>query len=135
MVANRLKITALVILLSAIMVAGFAGTSSAVPANPEPVEVSQPNGTKFKAYIRGDEFQSWVETEHGHTVVKNPKTKIWEYAEEDKDGNLVPSGITVDPGKAPPKDIPKHLKPKRNTEREKAFRNMLNEIRKNRPQK
>jgi hypothetical protein len=83
----------------------FHSASLAVTASPDPVEVKQPNGKKFKAFIRGDEFQGWVETEQGHTVIKNPKTKAWEYAKEKGPGYLVPSGIEVDPEKSPPKGI------------------------------
>jgi hypothetical protein len=103
----------------------FHSSSLAVPASPDPVQVEQPNGKKFKAFIRGDEFQGWVETEQGHTVIKNPKTKVWEYAKEKEPGNLAPSGIEVDPKKSPPEGIPLHLKPKRDTEREKSFKRNL----------
>jgi len=39
----------------------------AVPANPAVVQLMQPDGTKFNARNRGDERQSWVESEDGRS--------------------------------------------------------------------
>lgn len=55
-------------------------SARAVPANPEPVEVVQPDGTKFKMRIRGDEYFSWHETADGYAVVKDTDG-FWKYAQ------------------------------------------------------
>ena len=42
--------------------AGFANILAA-PALPNLLEITQPNGAKFKAYLKGDEYFSWWESE------------------------------------------------------------------------
>lgn len=91
------------------------------PASPDLIEVTQPDGSSFKIRKQGDEFQNWTETETGHTVLKNPKTKEWEYAVKNLDGSLGLSGQKVSPQQKTPTDLPKHLKPQRNTEAEKLL--------------
>lgn len=85
------------------------------PAAPDSIEIAQPDGTTFKAYMHGDEHQNWVEAlESGHTVVRNKESGYWEYAEKNQDGTLKSSGIKVDPtGKSAPLFIPKGIKPDR----------------------
>jgi M6 family metalloprotease-like protein len=91
------------------------------PASPDLIEVTQPDGSSFKIRKQGDEFQNWTETETGHTVLKNKKTKEWEYAVKNPDGSLGLSGQKVSPQQKTPTDLPKHLKPQRNTEVEKLL--------------
>ena len=87
--------------------------AAANPASPDPVSIHQPDGRSFTAFIRGDECQGWVETEKGYTIVQRKPTGAWEYAVKDAAGTLVPSGIVVSPGLAPPKGTPAHLTPPR----------------------
>ena len=91
------------------------------PASPDLIEVMQPDGSSFKIRKHGDEFQNWTETETGHTVLKNQKTKEWEYAIKASDGTLGLSGQKVIPQQKFPINLPKHLKPLRNTEAEKLL--------------
>lgn len=84
------------------------------PVSPYPVTVQQPNGDSFTAYMRGDEYRSWVETVEGYSVVRTSKG-VWEYARKGRRGRLVPSGIAVIPRQAPPKGTPAHLMPQRET--------------------
>ncbi len=100
----------------------------AAPASPDLLEATQPDGTTFKLRKRGDEFQNWIETEAGYTVLKNKKTKEWEYAIKQADGKLTRSGEKVVPHLPPPVHLPRHLKPFRNTEAEKAHAQTLQEI-------
>ncbi len=88
----------------------------AVPASPDPVEITQPDGSVFAAYVRGDEFQGWVETAEGYTIVRNEATGAWEYAATDAQGNLASSGVPVQPNVAPDAKVPLHLMPPRKTE-------------------
>jgi hypothetical protein len=100
-----------------------------IPANPAIVQLTQPDGTKFNARNKGDERQSWVETEDGYTIVRNTSHCLkdsgksdrcwWEYAVKDERGNLVPSGMAVTDGiDRIPADRrpPKGLRPPRRTE-------------------
>ena len=65
------------------------------PANPEPIQIAQPDGTKFLATMRGDEFQGWMETSDGQTIIKNPTSGFFEYASQNADGGLIPTGLIV----------------------------------------
>jgi len=75
----------------------FVGFSNifAVPAFPNLMEITQPNGSKIKAYLRGDEYFSWWESEKGVVLFRNLDSGYFEYAkisvinEKEK---LVPTG-------------------------------------------
>ena len=68
----------------------------AVPALPDLMEITQPNGVKFKAYLRGDEYFSWWESEKGEALFRNLDSGYFEYAKIsmiDEKEELVPTGI------------------------------------------
>ena len=75
--------------------AGFANILAA-PALPNLLEITQPNGAKFKAYLRGDEYFSWWESEKGTVLFRNLESGYFEYAKismiDDKE-KLVSTGI------------------------------------------
>ena len=75
--------------------AGFADILAA-PALPNLLEITQPNGAKFKAYLRGDEYFSWWESEKGTVLFRNLESGYFEYAKismiDDKE-KLVSTGI------------------------------------------
>ena len=74
---------------------GFANIF-AVPALPDLMEITQPNGVKFKAYLRGDEYFSWWESEKGEALFRNLDSGYFEYAKIsmiDEIEELVPTGI------------------------------------------
>ena len=75
--------------------AGF-GDIFAAPALPNLLEITHPNGAKFKAYLRGDEYFSWWESEKGTVLFRNLKSGYFEYAKisiiEDKE-ELVTTGV------------------------------------------
>jgi len=98
------------------------------PASPELLTLTNPDGTSFKAKIRGDEFQNWTEAENGYSVVKNPASKYWEYAEKASDGAFHGSGKVFTPNVIPLPDIPKGLKPDRNTSGEADHNRMIKDI-------
>ena len=79
----------------AMLFVGFANIF-AVPALPDLMEITQPNGVKFKAYLRGDEYFSWWESEKGEALFRNLDSGYFEYAKfsmiDDKE-ELVPTGI------------------------------------------
>ena len=43
----------------------------AVPADPTPSTVTQPDGSKLTLVLHGDEFMNYLTTADGYTVVKN----------------------------------------------------------------
>ena len=61
----------------------------AVPADPTPALVSQPDGSKLTVVLHGDEFFNYLTTTDGYTVVKNA-AGFYTYARVDGD-NLVAS--------------------------------------------
>ena len=75
--------------------AGFADILAA-PALPNLFEITQPNGAKFKAYLRGDEYFSWWVSEKGTVLFRNLESGYFEYAKismiDDKE-KLVSTGI------------------------------------------
>ena len=76
----------------------FAGYGDifATPAIPSLLEITQPNGAKFKAYLRGDEYFSWWESEKGTVLFRNLESGYFEHAKismiDDKE-KLVPTGV------------------------------------------
>jgi hypothetical protein len=77
---------------------------SAVPALPNLMEITQPNGAKFKAYLRGDEYFSWWESEKGVVLFRNLESGFFEYAKIsmiDEKEELVPTGIIFVSGEEP----------------------------------
>ena len=75
--------------------AGF-GDIFAAPAMPNLLEITQPNGAKFKAYLRGDEYFSWWESEKGTVLFRNLESGYFDFAKismiEDKE-KLVSTGV------------------------------------------
>ena len=75
--------------------AGF-GYIFAAPALPSLLEITQPNGSKFKAYLKGDEYFSWWESEKGTVLFRNLESGYFEYAKismiDDKE-KLVTTGV------------------------------------------
>ena len=83
--------------------AGF-GDIFAAPAMPSLLEITQPNGDKFKAYLRGDEYFSWWESEKGTVLFRNLESGYFEYAKIsmiDEKEELVPTGIIFVSGEEP----------------------------------
>ena len=79
---------------------GF-GFTFAAPALPTLLEITQPNGAKFKAYLRGDEYFSWWESEKGTVLFRNLKSGYFEYAKislTENKGGLVPTGVRFPAG-------------------------------------
>lgn len=83
----KTRATGLILRLAGLIFAVCALTQQtfAVPADPMPREVTQPDGTKFKLRLRGDEYFSWHETEDGYAIVQDAKDGFWKYAKPAKD--------------------------------------------------
>lgn len=67
-------------------------SSFAVPADPRPHTIKQPNGKTLTYYLRGDERIHWCETLDGYTLLNNEQGYL-EFACKNDDGDLVPSGV------------------------------------------
>ena len=75
--------------------AGY-GYIFAAPALPSLLEITQPNGAKFKAYLRGDEYFSWWESEKGTVLFRNLESGYFEFAKIsviDNEEKLVSTGV------------------------------------------
>ena len=66
--------------------------ASAVPADPTPGQVTQPDGTKLTVVLHGDEFFNYMTTVDGYTVVKN-EAGFYTYAR--LDGNSLVAGNLI----------------------------------------
>lgn len=98
----------------------------AAPALPLLIEITQPDGSIIKARQQGDEFQHWTETKNGYTILHNPRTKYWEYAEQDANDRLKSSGYRAMGQEFVPTHIPPRLKPPRNKKLELYRQKSLN---------
>lgn len=88
----------------------FSPKSMASQASPDPVVITQPDGSTFKAYIRGDEHHGWWETPSGFVFCKNPQNGFFEFAVSlNKHGKLSPSGLRV--GRDTPPGAAKTIRP------------------------
>ena len=64
----------------------------AIPADPTPMPVTQPDGTTLTIKLHGDEFFHYTTTLDGYTVLKNA-AGYYTYARQQADGNLVPGDL------------------------------------------
>lgn len=71
---------------------GMLQTMHAVPADPGPITIKQPNGKTLTLVQKGDEYFHWAITLDGYTLVRD-ETQTWVYAMPDANGNLVSSGV------------------------------------------
>lgn len=87
------------IILTIVLLTGFALNLLAVPAAPYLITFAQPDGSTFQAHLRGDEYFSWIEAENKMIIVKNKTSGYFEFAllkrDEKNRLKLAPSGIAV----------------------------------------
>ena len=101
----------------AMLIAVFCITTSvlmAVPANPDELEVRQPDGTAIKIHLRGDEWLNWVETVQGYTIAESEDGR-WRYVSKYDSGqrgrNSVPVFVSKLANESPPAGLEKHIRP------------------------
>ena len=102
---------------------GISGRSLcplAGPANRRIVTLVQPDGTTLQARPFGDEWYHGMETADGYTILRNPDSGWWSYAETTPSGALVSSSQRV--GILPPVGIPLHLRDTRSVARAEQMR-------------
>jgi hypothetical protein len=61
------------------------------PAIQNEIEFTQPDGTTFKGYLKGDSAFHWIESGND-IIVYNPKDKYYYKAIVDREKGLIPSG-------------------------------------------
>jgi M6 family metalloprotease-like protein len=64
----------------------------AVPACPQPIEFTQPDGSKVTILLKGDEKVKWAETDDGYTIIFNRKG-FYEYAVLNTASELEATGV------------------------------------------
>ena len=64
----------------------------AIPADPKPVTINQPNGEELTIIPKGDEYIHWSETLDGYTLLVNSDA-YYCYAQLNASGDLEPSAI------------------------------------------
>ena len=75
----------LLILLAAV-------NTNAAPLENVPQKITQPDGTVLQCFASGDEFYNWLHCADGYTIIQNPETGFFVFA--DKVGNeLVPTNL------------------------------------------
>jgi M6 family metalloprotease-like protein len=96
-----------VLLIIAIMAIVFVASTHANPVGNRVRTFTQPDGVKFEGVLKGDEHFIFGETTDGYSIIKDPTTNYYTYAQL-KDGLLVPTNYIV--GKSTP-PYPQHLRP------------------------
>ncbi len=82
------------VLIAAALQFALGATALAIPANPNPFQAQQPDGTPILLRVRGDERFSWIEDASGYAVVKQEGRFV--YAGTD------PAVAAIEVGKADP---------------------------------
>ena len=67
-------------ILIALILTGFAVKLLAVPAAPFLITFAQPDGSTFRAHLKGDEYFSWIETENKQVLVQSKASGYFEFA-------------------------------------------------------
>ena len=88
-----------IISLLTFVLASFTVKLFAVPAAPYLITFAQPDGSTFKAHLKGDEHFNWIETEKKMILIKSKTSGYFEFAliKRDEKNRLIlfPSGIPV----------------------------------------
>ena len=65
----------------------LVGNIWAIPADPTPFKIQQPDGREFQARLHGDEFLHFITTTDGYTVIKSTDG-FYKYAIQDNNENV-----------------------------------------------
>ncbi len=76
------------LILFFVSVLAVKGQVNKAPANPNPIEYQQPDGTMLLFSLKGDEYIHWGETIDGYTLLSNKKGG-YVYAKLNSNGDLV----------------------------------------------
>ncbi len=96
---RKFILTAIILTLSVFIFLPFH-TIHAAPLYDMPVTVTQPDGTSIQLFASGDDYYNWLHDKAGYTVLRDPATGYYVYADL-LDGRLVPTSLV--PGHDDPK--------------------------------
>ena len=82
------------ILLTAFLLSLFFVSQAAYFEN-IPRQLIQPNGDTLKCFISGDEYYHWLHDADGYTIIQNPSTGYYVYADKIGD-KLIPTSFVAD---------------------------------------
>ena len=88
MIEAKMKKNLIMLLMTGLL----ALSMHAIPADPTPMPVTQPDGTTVTIKLHGDEFFHVTTTLDGYTVLKNA-AGYYTYARQQADGSLVPGDL------------------------------------------
>lgn len=91
-------------ILSCIVLGLLCLSASAIPADPTPIQVTQPDGSKLTLTLHGDEFIHYTTTLDGYTVMKNG-AGYYTYARLDGDQLVAGDRIARDAGQRSAADL------------------------------
>jgi immune inhibitor A len=92
----------------------FAQTGFCVPAVTSSRQITQPDGNTFSARLWGDEKAHGWETTDGYTIIEDPETKFWRYAQKQTStGRMLPAGIVG--AENATAGLSRHLRPAKTT--------------------
>ena len=83
-----------VIVIVITLLALNTNSARAAPIDKFPVTVTQPDGTELNLFASGDEFYNWLQDEQGYTVIQDPDSGYYVYADL-VDGLLIPTQFIV----------------------------------------
>ncbi len=87
----RVRILIPVLLILFVLITSITFTYG-VSAYPNPITITQPDGSKIVVNLKGDEHLKWAQTTDGYSIMRNSEG-VFEYAKLDANQNLVPSGL------------------------------------------
>ena len=100
----------------------FVTTSVIAAPFAKKIPFTQPDGTKIELWGEGDEFYAVFETLDGYTVVFDPQTKAYHYAQRSADGNdLISAGVEVDKRDSAALGLARHVRIKPEAVKKRAF--------------
>ena len=84
----------------------------AVSAPPFPLEIEQSDGLKIPVRMHGDEYNNWMETKDGYTImlIDDGVHKNWYYCVLNTEGKFISSGVRVAYPAPSDLEIPKYLR-------------------------
>lgn len=94
MSVNKLSILVGAIFLAVFFLAFQAGSASAAPIEKQPVTLTQPDGSEIHVFVSGDEFYNWVMDDLGYTIMQDPASGYYVYADL-LNGQLIPTEYIV----------------------------------------
>lgn len=92
------------LLVIILMLALFAASLQAAYLTNMPLTLSQPDGSKLECFASGDEYHNWLHDGKNYTIIPDPKTGYYCYAEL-SGGKVQASRLIVG------RDLPVHLEP------------------------